>query len=54
MRHPKSGPTDPPKSFTFDFVYDWNSKQADLYEETFAPLVNSVLEVSILRISIFA
>ena len=44
IRHPKSTPTDPPKSFTFDFVYDWNSKQGDLYEETFAPLVNSVLE----------
>jgi len=39
IRHPKSTPTDPPKSFTFDFVYDWNSKQGDLYEETFAPLV---------------
>lgn len=32
-----------PKQFTFDAVYDWNSKQRDLYDETFADLVESVL-----------
>ncbi|XP_041859765.1 kinesin-like protein KIF3B [Melanotaenia boesemani] len=32
-----------PKIFTFDSVYDWNSKQIDLYDETFRPLVDSVL-----------
>uniref|UniRef100_A0AAR2L2R9 Kinesin-like protein n=1 Tax=Pygocentrus nattereri TaxID=42514 RepID=A0AAR2L2R9_PYGNA len=32
-----------PKVFTFDSVYDWNSKQLDLYDETFRPLVDSVL-----------
>lgn len=32
-----------PKVFTFDSVYDWNSKQIDLYDETFRPLVESVL-----------
>uniref|UniRef100_A0AAZ3RK58 Kinesin-like protein n=1 Tax=Oncorhynchus tshawytscha TaxID=74940 RepID=A0AAZ3RK58_ONCTS len=32
-----------PKVFTFDSVYDWNSKQVDLYDETFRPLVDSVL-----------
>ncbi|KAL7864641.1 hypothetical protein AOLI_G00160610 [Acnodon oligacanthus] len=32
-----------PKVFTFDSVYDWNSKQIDLYDETFRPLVDSVL-----------
>lgn len=31
------------KLFTFDSVYDWNSKQLDLYDETFRPLVDSVL-----------
>uniref|UniRef100_A0A3Q3MA17 Kinesin-like protein n=1 Tax=Mastacembelus armatus TaxID=205130 RepID=A0A3Q3MA17_9TELE len=31
------------KVFTFDSVYDWNSKQIDLYDETFRPLVESVL-----------
>lgn len=31
------------KVFTFDSVYDWNSKQLDLYDETFRPLVDSVL-----------
>ncbi|XP_075261714.1 kinesin-II 95 kDa subunit-like [Convolutriloba macropyga] len=32
------------KAYTFDTVYDWNSKQQDLYDETFRGLVNSVLE----------
>ncbi|KAK1801674.1 hypothetical protein P4O66_022321 [Electrophorus voltai] len=32
-----------PKVFTFDSVYDWTSKQVDLYDETFRPLVDSVL-----------
>lgn len=31
------------KVFTFDSVYDCNSKQIDLYDETFRPLVESVL-----------
>ncbi|CAH2303053.1 kinesin KIF3B [Pelobates cultripes] len=32
-----------PKTFTFDAVYDSNSKQVELYDETFRPLVDSVL-----------
>ena len=43
LKKPGSATTDPSKNFTFDCVYDWNSKQNDLYEETFAPLVSSVL-----------
>lgn len=35
---------DPLKQFTFDAVYDWNSKQSDLYDEAARPLVDSVLE----------
>ena len=37
-------PSEPSKVFTFDAVYDWNSKQADIYDETARPLVNFVLE----------
>jgi len=44
IRNPSLGPTDPMKTFTFDAVYDCNSKQLDLYAETFAPLVDSVLD----------
>ena len=44
LRKPSSATTDPAKGFTFDAVYDWNSKQDELYEETFSPLVNSVLD----------
>nr|XP_061801997.1 kinesin-like protein KIF3B [Nerophis lumbriciformis] len=32
------------KVFTFDSVYDCKSKQKDLYDETFRPLVDSVLQ----------
>jgi hypothetical protein len=32
------------KVFSFDSVYDWNSTQQDIYEETVRPLVSSVLD----------
>ncbi|XP_061908773.1 kinesin-like protein KIF3B [Entelurus aequoreus] len=35
---------EPSKVFTFDSVYDWSSKQIDLYDESFRPLVDSVLQ----------
>ena len=44
LKNPKADVTDPPKQFTFDAAYDQESLQKDLYLETFAPLVNSVLE----------
>lgn len=31
------------RDFTFDSVYNWNSMQLDLYNETFCPLVEAVL-----------
>lgn len=44
VRNPReSSASELPKVFTFDSVYDWNSKQIDLYDETFRPLVDSVL-----------
>ncbi|KAA0197417.1 hypothetical protein HAZT_HAZT011278 [Hyalella azteca] len=43
VRSAKALATDPPKAFTFDAVYDWNSKQEELYDETFRPLIDSVL-----------
>ncbi|XP_076338911.1 LOW QUALITY PROTEIN: kinesin-like protein KIF3B [Tachypleus tridentatus] len=42
INNPKNGEV--PKQFTFDAVYDWNSKQLDLYDETFRPLIDSVLK----------
>ncbi|NXG56377.1 KIF3C protein, partial [Hemiprocne comata] len=44
IRHPRALPGDLPKTFTFDAVYDANSKQADLYDETVRPLIDSVLQ----------
>ncbi|KNE56026.1 hypothetical protein AMAG_17860 [Allomyces macrogynus ATCC 38327] len=35
---------DPPKSFTFDSVFDSNCKQLDVYNKTARPIVESVLE----------
>ncbi|KAE8293022.1 Kinesin-like protein KIF3B [Larimichthys crocea] len=44
VRNPReASASELPKIFTFDSVYDWNSKQIDLYDETFRPLVDSVL-----------
>ncbi|XP_060082890.1 kinesin-II 95 kDa subunit-like [Ylistrum balloti] len=44
IKNPKGLSTEPPKDFTFDAVYDWDSKQTELYEETFRDLVQSVIE----------
>ncbi|XP_063815148.1 kinesin-like protein KIF3B [Pseudophryne corroboree] len=43
VRIQKGASNDLPKTFTFDAVYDSNSKQVELYDETFRPLVDSVL-----------
>ncbi|XP_062427249.1 kinesin-like protein KIF3C isoform X2 [Rhea pennata] len=44
IRNPRASPGELPKTFTFDAVYDANSKQADLYDETVRPLIDSVLQ----------
>lgn len=47
VKNPKgssSSAHEPPKTFTFDQVYDWNSKQQDIYDETVHELVECVLE----------
>ncbi|XP_067873914.1 kinesin-like protein KIF3C isoform X2 [Heterodontus francisci] len=44
VQNPKAIPSEIPKTFTFDAVYDSSSKQSDLYDETVRPLVDSVLE----------
>lgn len=35
---------EPPKAFTFDQVFDWNSTQEQVYEDAAKPIVISVLE----------
>ncbi|XP_066588411.1 kinesin-like protein KIF3B [Prorops nasuta] len=45
IRNPRYDPSsDNVKVFTFDAVYDGNSSQQELYEETVRPLVSSVLD----------
>ncbi|MEE6507882.1 hypothetical protein FKM82_017222 [Ascaphus truei] len=43
VKNLKGATSDLAKIFTFDAVYDSNSKQVELYDETFRPLVDSVL-----------
>eukprot|EP00164_Ancoracysta_twista_P001307 GFYU01001710.1.p1 GENE.GFYU01001710.1~~GFYU01001710.1.p1 ORF type:complete len:837 (-),score=324.28 GFYU01001710.1:210-2720(-) len=44
VRNPKADMKEPPKTFTFDSVYDWNSTQRQIYDETARPIVESVME----------
>ncbi|KYQ57477.1 Kinesin-like protein KIF3B [Trachymyrmex zeteki] len=45
VRHPRDDPSsETVKVFTFDAVYDGNSSQQELYEETVRPLVSSILD----------
>ncbi|XP_061125927.1 kinesin-like protein KIF3C [Syngnathus typhle] len=43
LRNPRASHSEPQKTFTFDAVYDGNSKQRDLYDESVRPLIDSVL-----------
>lgn len=43
LRNPRAPQSEPQKTFTFDAVYDPNSKQRDLYDESVRPLIDSVL-----------
>uniref|UniRef100_T1J1J4 Kinesin-like protein n=1 Tax=Strigamia maritima TaxID=126957 RepID=T1J1J4_STRMM len=43
LNNPKNVNGESSRQFTFDAIYDWTSKQQDLYDETFCPLVDSVL-----------
>lgn len=44
LHNSKADANDPPKSFTFDAVFDWESTQKEVYENTAAGIVNSTLE----------
>ncbi|XP_024083610.1 kinesin-like protein KIF3A isoform X2 [Cimex lectularius] len=43
VKHPQGGPQDLPKVFTYDIVFDTDSKQMDVYNETARPIVEKVL-----------
>ena len=44
IRNPKSEPTDPAKTFTFDTVFAPDSTQMDVYNRVARPIVENVLE----------
>lgn len=43
VKNPAGSAHEPPKTFTFDTVFDANSKQLDIYNETARPIVDKVL-----------
>eukprot|EP00191_Tetraselmis_sp_GSL018_P019273 CAMPEP_0177590532 /NCGR_PEP_ID=MMETSP0419_2-20121207/7465_1 /TAXON_ID=582737 /ORGANISM="Tetraselmis sp., Strain GSL018" /LENGTH=750 /DNA_ID=CAMNT_0019081115 /DNA_START=182 /DNA_END=2434 /DNA_ORIENTATION=- len=43
LRNPKLDTREPPKAFTFDQVYDWDSKQIDIFNISAKPIVDSVI-----------
>jgi kinesin family protein 3/17 len=40
----KPGGDEPPKQFTFDMTFDWNSRQTEIYEKCASNIVENVLE----------
>ncbi|QDZ25159.1 kinesin [Chloropicon primus] len=44
IKNPKLEEKEPAKNFTFDIVYNWNTEQITLYQETASPIVDSCLE----------
>lgn len=43
IRNPKADEGEPPKTFTLDAVYDWNSQQRGVYDEIGYPIIESVM-----------
>ena len=44
VRDPKGAAGEPPKAFTFDMVYNWESTQKQVYDNTARGIVNSTME----------
>jgi len=44
VRNPKADDGEPPKIFTLDAVYDWNSQQRTVYDEIGYPIIESVMQ----------
>ncbi|KAL6752731.1 kinesin-like protein FLA10 [Haematococcus lacustris] len=44
VRNPKSDDKEPPKVFTYDQVYDSNSKQFEIFDITAKPIIDSCME----------
>lgn len=44
LHNPESSGKEPPKTFTFDQVYDWNSRQDTIFEITAKPIVDACMD----------
>ncbi|KAF5836468.1 kinesin family member 3a [Dunaliella salina] len=44
VSNPKGDDHEPPKTFTFDQVYDWNCSQTEIFDVTARPIVDSCME----------
>ena len=44
LKNPQGDSTEAPKTFTFDALFDWESTQKEVYDDTARSIVDSVLE----------
>lgn len=44
LRNPGTSDKEPPKTFTFDQVYDWNSRQDTIFDITAKPIVDACVD----------
>jgi kinesin family protein 3/17 len=44
LRNPGISDREPSKTFTFDQVYDWNSRQDTIFEITAKPIVDACMD----------
>eukprot|EP00951_Prasinocladus_malaysianus_P012490 scaffold93137_cov30-Prasinocladus_malaysianus.AAC.1 len=43
LKNPKLDAREPPKTFTFDQVYNWDAIQKDIFDISARPIVDSVI-----------
>lgn len=44
LRNPGTSDREPPKTFTFDQVYDWNSRQDTIFDITAKPIIDACMD----------
>lgn len=44
LRNPGTSDKEPPKTFTFDQVYDWNSRQDTIFDITAKPIIDACMD----------
>ncbi len=44
LRNPGTSDKEPPKTFSFDQVYDWNSRQDTIFDITAKPIIDACMD----------